>query len=70
MRVVDPHIDIRQVNERATLVTDSDEELAAADLVLLVTDHDVFDLDRVAKLAPRILDTRHRIAAGTNVQFL
>ncbi len=70
VRVVDPHIDQRQVNERAILVEDTDDELSSADLVLLVTDHDAFDLDRVAKLAPCILDTRHRIAAGPNVQFL
>ena len=70
VRVVDPFIDPRQINERATQVTDTDEELASADLVLLVTDHDLFDLERVGRLARRVLDTRHRMAAADNVEFL
>jgi UDP-N-acetyl-D-mannosaminuronate dehydrogenase len=35
--------------------------LAAADLVLVLTDHSVFDYAEVARAAPLVLDTRNRV---------
>jgi len=46
------------------------EEVAAADAVILLTDHDDFDLDLVRTHAHYVLDTRHRIAPGETVEFL
>jgi UDP-N-acetyl-D-glucosamine dehydrogenase len=53
----------------AALVTLNDAEVDAADAVVLVTDHDAFDLDRVAARATYVLDTRGRIS-GPNVERL
>lgn len=45
-------------------------ELEAADAVVLLTDHDEFDLDAVRTHARYVLDTRRRLAAGAGVEFL
>jgi UDP-N-acetyl-D-glucosamine dehydrogenase len=45
------------------------EELAAADAVILLTDHDEFDLDLVVKHAKYVLDTRRRVS-GANVEVI
>jgi UDP-N-acetyl-D-glucosamine dehydrogenase len=50
-------------------VTPTAEQLAAADAVVLLADHDVFDLDLVVEHAAYVLDTRHRIDAA-NVESL
>ena len=39
--------------------------LAAADAVVLITDHDSFDYDMVAAEARYALDTRHRLTGPT-----
>jgi UDP-N-acetyl-D-glucosamine dehydrogenase len=70
VRAIDPHVDARYVDPQVKLVEDTDEEIANSDLVILVTDHDVFDLDRIAGLAPLVLDTRHRFAPAPNVEHL
>lgn len=44
------------------LVFATDDELASADAVVLLTDHDAFDYDRVAALSPFVLDCRGRFA--------
>ena len=44
-------------------VVDLDPELAGTDLVILLQDHRACDLDRVARDAPLILDTRGRIVS-------
>ena len=36
------------------------KELAEADAVMVLTDHDAFDYDLVAGSAPYVLDTRNR----------
>jgi UDP-N-acetyl-D-mannosaminuronate dehydrogenase len=48
----------------------SAEELQAADVVIVVTDHDAFDWDLVIGHARRIFDTRHRLARHPNVEYL
>jgi UDP-N-acetyl-D-glucosamine dehydrogenase len=45
------------------------EELSAADAVVVLTDHDVFDWDLVRQHARFIFDTRHRLT-GTHVEQL
>ena len=52
------------------LVEASPAELAAADAVLLVTDHAAFDLAQVARCARYVLDTRHRMPASPCVEHL
>jgi len=48
---------------------DLDAELAAADLVILLQHHSDFDLDRIARTARLLLDTRGR-AVGPNAETL
>ena len=43
------------------LVFATDDELAAADAVVLLTDHEVFDYDQVAARSPFVLDCRGRL---------
>jgi UDP-N-acetyl-D-glucosamine dehydrogenase len=44
------------------LVVASDDELTAADAVVLLTDHEGFDYDRVAAHSPFVLDCRGRLS--------
>ncbi len=76
VRVADPHVgglglleDELEDGTPAALVTLTDAEVDAADAVVLVTDHDAFDLERVAARAAYVLDTRGRIS-GPNVERL
>lgn len=48
----------------------SDDELSSADLVVVVTDHDDVDYERVAKLARLVFDARRRTPPGSNVTYL
>ncbi|HEV3311184.1 MAG TPA: nucleotide sugar dehydrogenase [Chloroflexota bacterium] len=48
----------------------TDEEIAAADLVVIVTDHDDVDYERVGKLAKLVFDTRRRTPLGPTVTYL
>ena len=43
--------------------------LAAADVVVVLTDHDEFDWDAIATVADKVLDTRNRLA-GTPAEIL
>jgi UDP-N-acetyl-D-glucosamine dehydrogenase len=45
------------------------EEVRAADLVIVLTDHDDVDYDMVIDQATAVLDTRHRLE-GRNVEYL
>lgn len=74
VRVADPNVDgldIRQTTYEspAVLVEATPDEVEAADAVVLVTDHDAFDLAMVAARARYLLDTRGRVA-GPNVERL
>jgi UDP-N-acetyl-D-glucosamine dehydrogenase len=51
-------------------VTATAEEMAAADAVILLADHDSFDLDLVWQSARYVLDTRHRLRPGPQVEYL
>jgi UDP-N-acetyl-D-glucosamine dehydrogenase len=59
VRVADPHLEGDTL--AFPLVEASADELAGADAVLLVTDHDAFDYELVQKHARYVLDTRNRL---------
>lgn len=65
VRAADPHVREAQVDPRIRLVEASDREVAEADAVVLLVDHDAFDLPSVAKCARYVLDTRRRMAGPT-----
>jgi UDP-N-acetyl-D-glucosamine dehydrogenase len=65
----DPHVDV-EIDRRIQRVELDTNELRSADIVVLLADHDDFDLDDVAANASLVLDTRHRVQSGDNVEFL
>jgi UDP-N-acetyl-D-glucosamine dehydrogenase len=69
--VCDPHVDPARSHATAgaTRVEFGADELHKADAVLVLVDHDAFDLDLVAKEAGFVLDTR-RCVFGDNVEHL
>ena len=67
VRVADPHISGDTL--AFPLVEATAAEVAAADAVLLVTDHDAFDYDLIRDHAVYILDTRNRLD-GPSVERL
>jgi len=67
VRVSDPHVlEERFVPDGAKWVDATADELAAADVVVLVTDHDGFPYDLMVEHAKVIFDTRARLQ-GPNV---
>ena len=48
----------------------SADEVARADAVVLLTEHDLFDYDMIAARASYVFDARHRVPAGPNVEYL
>jgi UDP-N-acetyl-D-glucosamine dehydrogenase len=70
IRAADPHVvEDAHVDRRVVRVAATAEQLAAADAVILLADHDAFDLDLVVQHAGYVLDTRHRVT-GPNVESL
>ncbi len=74
--VADPHVadlgslaDALDEGQPPLLVDPSPEEIASADAVVLLTDHDAFDLESIARHARYLLDTRGRLE-GPNVERL
>jgi UDP-N-acetyl-D-glucosamine dehydrogenase len=65
VRAADPFVTEEHVDARVVRVDCTTEELAAADAVVVLTDHDCFDYDLVASTAPYVLDTRHRLSGAT-----
>jgi UDP-N-acetyl-D-glucosamine dehydrogenase len=60
VRYSDPHVVELVVDDRRLKQVDlSDEELANADVVVILTQHDAVDYDRVVAKAGRIYDTRN-----------
>ena len=70
VRAADPHVGEHQVPPRVVRTDVTAEELSAADLVVLLTDHDEFDYALVTENGRRILDTRRRLRPGLQVEFL
>jgi UDP-N-acetyl-D-glucosamine dehydrogenase len=70
VRAADPHVLPDLVSSNVTLTEPTPEELASADAVVLLADHDGFPFDSIAKHSTYVLDTRHRLPAGPNVEYL
>ena len=70
VRGVDPYVIETHVLDRRMISVDlTKDEVIAADAVVLLTDHDVFDLDLVSSNAQLVLDCRRRIN-GPNIAYL
>ncbi|MEV4106456.1 nucleotide sugar dehydrogenase [Nonomuraea sp. NPDC049695] len=69
VRAADPHIGDYQLPPGIEIVEATRQELASADAVALLTDHDHFDYDLVEKESSFVFDTRYR-CHGPNVEHL
>jgi UDP-N-acetyl-D-glucosamine dehydrogenase len=69
VRAADPHVAEESVDSRVTRVDCTAEELEAADAVVLLVDHDVFDPDLITTHARFVFDTR-RFLTGERVEHL
>lgn len=69
VNAVDPYIDPPRVDARIGLVDLDASELAWADAVVALTDHDAFDWDLIATRSRFLLDTRCRLT-GAHVEHL
>ena len=70
VRAADRHlVEGKGVDSLVTRVVATVDEAAEADAVILLTDHDDFDLPALAAAAPYFLDTRNRVA-GPGVERL
>jgi UDP-N-acetyl-D-glucosamine dehydrogenase len=66
VRAADPHVvEDAHIDRRVVRVQPTAEQIAAADAVLLLADHEAFDLDLVVQHAGYVLDTRHRLTGPT-----
>jgi UDP-N-acetyl-D-glucosamine dehydrogenase len=71
VRAADPHVvESLPVDTRLVRVEPTPEELASADVVVLLTDHDAFDYELVAEHAPFVLDCRRRLPSGPTIEVL
>jgi UDP-N-acetyl-D-glucosamine dehydrogenase len=70
LHAADPHVvEGTAVDGLVTRVELTPGELADADVVLLLTDHDAFDYEQVVQHAPFVFDCRRRVS-GANVETL
>ena len=69
VRAADPYVPDEQIDPRVVRVDATAGELGAAEAVILLTDHDVFDFGLVAARSQYVLDTRNRVF-GPNVEHL
>ena len=71
VRVFDPHVAGFELDDRTIRIDElSDDELSSADAVLVVTDHDCVDYERVVERADYVFDARHKVPGGPGVEFL
>jgi len=70
VRAADPHVVEGLRGCRAERTEATDEELSAADIVVLLTDHDAFDYDNIVNRSRLVLDTRHRLTSAPHVESL
>ncbi len=67
--VHDSHVDRFHLDAQAPRVELTPTEVASADVVVLITDHDDVDYDLVVEHAGYVFDSRHRVS-GDNVELL
>ena len=61
----DPHLESRTCSRGHHVWSSARRRIsAAADLILVLTDHDALDWNAVERHAPRVLDTRRRVSSG------
>ncbi|MFP5255273.1 MAG: nucleotide sugar dehydrogenase [Acidimicrobiia bacterium] len=70
LRAVDPHVALAEFPPGTTPVALSEAELAAADAVVVLVDHDAFDREAVVAHAPYVLDTRGWLPVHGHVERL
>jgi UDP-N-acetyl-D-glucosamine dehydrogenase len=70
VRAVDGHVLEGAVDRRLARAELTVEEVAAADAVVVLTDHDDVDYDFVARHARYVFDARYRLQAADNVEHL
>ncbi|MFC8075907.1 nucleotide sugar dehydrogenase [Streptomyces sp. NPDC057307] len=71
VRAADPYVvEAVTVDSKLTRCDFSEAELAAADAVVLLTDHDAFDYELVSRASDFVLDCRHRLETGPTVEVL
>ena len=63
VRAVDPHVDPTVAPAGVELVPEGSGEVVAADIVVVLTDHDSIDWSILEHHADRVLDTRRRLSA-------
>lgn len=61
LRAVDPLVDGAHVPPGLELVAGTPEDVAAADLIVVLTDHDALPWDLLEQYGDRVLDTRNRV---------
>ncbi len=60
VRYSDPHVpELELDGQRLKHVDLSDDALTSADVVVIITEHEAVDYDRVVALAGRVYDTRN-----------
>jgi UDP-N-acetyl-D-glucosamine dehydrogenase len=71
VRAADPHVvEAGAIDAVVARVEPTREEISNADAVVLLTDHDAFDINEVAAHARYLLDCRRVAPAGENVETL
>jgi UDP-N-acetyl-D-glucosamine dehydrogenase len=70
LRVADPYVHNGILEGRVTRVECDPAELSSADAVLMLTNHDAFDVKAIAEHAAYVLDCRRAVPAGDNVEYL
>ncbi|MBA3654990.1 MAG: nucleotide sugar dehydrogenase, partial [Actinobacteria bacterium] len=71
VRAADPHVTgDSEVDPRIVRVPAAEAEAAAADVVVLLTEHDDFDVGALAAAAHYLFDTRNVVPDGPNVERL
>ena len=64
LRAVDPQLTAADVPDGLELVACDSDEICAADVIVVLTDHDDIDWDLIERHADRVLDTRNRLAGS------
>ncbi len=70
VRAADPFVDPSVPGGNVQRVEFSAEELAAADAVVVLTNHDAFDVNLVVEHSKYVFDCRRIIPAAANVEYL
>ena len=70
VRAVDTHIALAVLPTGVEVASLTAEELRAADVVVMLTDHADFDLDLLVAHAPYVFDTRRVVPAADHVEYL